>query len=123
MQSLGTQNVGLEALEQRHQHRRAAADLVGQGRQANGHALLGITLGLPVERLVLAKLLEGRIAWLPTTKTQQDGPHRRETDPRSNSPTRMASRRGRHVPFGRRRWFPGLYSPQPTVAEANKFLS
>ncbi len=58
MQSLGTQHVGLEALEQRHQRRRAAADLVGQGRQTDRHALLGIALGLPVERLMLAKLLE-----------------------------------------------------------------
>jgi hypothetical protein len=58
MQPLGTQHVGLEALEQRHQHRRAAADLVGQGRQADRHALLGVALGLPVERLMLAELLE-----------------------------------------------------------------
>ena len=58
MQSLGAQDVGLDALEQRRQHRRAAADLVGQGRQADRHAFLGIALGLPVERLMLAKLLE-----------------------------------------------------------------
>ena len=58
MQSLGAQHVGLKALEQRHQRRRAAADLVGQGRQTDRHALLGIALGLPVERLMLAKLLE-----------------------------------------------------------------
>src|SRR5437764_7043844 len=60
MQSLGTQDAGLEALEQRHQRRRAATDLVSQGRQTDRHALLGITLGLPVERLMLAKLLEWR---------------------------------------------------------------
>ncbi len=48
----------LDALEQRRQHRRAAADLVGQGRQTDRHALLGIAFGLPVERLMLAKLLE-----------------------------------------------------------------
>jgi hypothetical protein len=32
MQSLGAQDVGLDALEQRRQRRRAAADLVGQRR-------------------------------------------------------------------------------------------
>ena len=58
MQSLGAQNVRLEALVQRRQCRRAAADLVGQGRQTDRHALLGIALRLPVERLMLAKLLE-----------------------------------------------------------------
>ena len=58
MQSLGAQDVGLEALEQWRQRCRAAADLVGQGRQTERHALLGIALGLTVERLMLAKLLE-----------------------------------------------------------------
>ena len=58
MQSLGAQDVRLDALEQRRQHRRAAADLVGQGRQTDRHALLGIAFGLPVERLMLAKLYE-----------------------------------------------------------------
>src|ERR1019366_7021534 len=58
MQSLGAQDVRLDALEQRRQRHRAAADLVGQGRQTDRHALLGIALGLAVERLMLAKLLE-----------------------------------------------------------------
>src|ERR1035437_5470799 len=58
MQSLGAQDVGLEALEQRRQRRRAAADLISQGRQADRYTLLGIALRLPVKRLMLAKLLE-----------------------------------------------------------------
>jgi len=58
VQSLGAQSVGLKALEQRRQRRRAAADLVGQGRQADRHTLLGTALRLPVERLMLTKLLE-----------------------------------------------------------------
>src|SRR6476619_3886386 len=41
----------LKALGQRHQSRRAATNLVGQSRQIDRHALLGIALGLPVERL------------------------------------------------------------------------
>jgi hypothetical protein len=58
MQALGAQDMGLEALEQRRQRGGAAADLVRQGRQAERHALFGITLGLTVERLMLPKLLE-----------------------------------------------------------------
>ena len=50
--------IDAEAGEQRRQRRRAAADLVGQGRQTDRHALLGIALRLPVERLMLAKFLE-----------------------------------------------------------------
>ena len=44
------------------QHRRAAADLVGQGRQTDRHALLGIAFGLPVERLMLANFSNRIIA-------------------------------------------------------------
>jgi hypothetical protein len=58
MQSFGAQHIGFETLEQRHRRRPAAADLVGQGRQTDRHAFLGIALRLPVERLMLAKLLE-----------------------------------------------------------------
>jgi hypothetical protein len=58
MQSLGAQDVGLEALEQWRQRCRAAAHLVGKGRQAERQAFLGIALGLTVERLMLAKLLD-----------------------------------------------------------------
>ena len=58
MQALGAHDVGFEPFEQRRQCGRAAANLVGQGRQANGHAFPGIALRLPVERLMLAKFLE-----------------------------------------------------------------
>ena len=40
------------------QHRAAGADLVGQRRQAERHAFPGVALGLAVERLMLAELLE-----------------------------------------------------------------
>ena len=56
--ALGAQDVRLDAFEQRQQRHRAAADLVGQGRQTDRHALLGIALCLAVKRLMLAKLLE-----------------------------------------------------------------
>ena len=43
---------------QRLQHRSACADLVGQRRQAQLDAFAGIAFALPVERLMLAELLE-----------------------------------------------------------------
>ena len=47
-----------EAPEQGRQRDCAAANLVGEGRQADRHAFPGISFGLPVQRLVLAELLE-----------------------------------------------------------------
>ena len=44
--------------DERRQHRAAGADLVGQGRQAERHALPGVAFGLAVERLMLPVLLE-----------------------------------------------------------------
>jgi hypothetical protein len=58
MQSLGCQHVSFDAPEERHKHRGAGADLIGQGGKAERHALLGVALGLPVKRLMLHKLLE-----------------------------------------------------------------
>src|ERR1700732_227855 len=55
MQPLRAQHVGLKALEQRRQCRRTAADLVGQSRQADRHALVGIALRLPVEGRMLGQ--------------------------------------------------------------------
>lgn len=48
----------LKALEQRHQGPGAGADLVGQRGKADRHAFARIALGLAIERLVLAELLE-----------------------------------------------------------------
>ena len=58
MQSFGCEDVRFDAPEDRFQHRAAGPDLVGQGRQAQRHAFLGIAFGLAVERLMLPKLLE-----------------------------------------------------------------
>ena len=49
--------------EQRLQHRRAGAHLIGQRRQAEGHALTGIALGLAVQRLELFPSGLSRRAW------------------------------------------------------------
>ncbi len=58
VQPPGGHDMGLQPLEQRHQHGRASADLVSQGRQAERDALAAVALGLAVEWLVLAELLE-----------------------------------------------------------------
>ena len=58
MQPLGRQDMGPDQGMERRQRRRAGADLVGQGGEAELDALAGVALGLPVQRLVLAELLE-----------------------------------------------------------------
>ena len=58
MQALGGKDVGLDALEKRFECRATGADLIGQRRERKRHTLAPIALGLPVQRLVLAELLE-----------------------------------------------------------------
>src|SRR2546423_10602230 len=58
MQSFSGEDVVLKTPENRFQNRATGPHLVGQGRQAERHAFLGVTFGLAVERLVLPKLLE-----------------------------------------------------------------
>src|SRR4030081_2681786 len=58
VQALGREDMGFKPSEQRRQHRAAGADLIGQGRQAEGHSLLGVALGLAVQWLMLPILLE-----------------------------------------------------------------
>lgn len=43
---------------ERHQRSGAGADLIGQGRKAQFHALAGVAVTLAVERLMRAELLE-----------------------------------------------------------------
>ena len=69
MQALGGENMGLDALEDRHQRGGAGAHLIGKGRQAQRHAFSPVALGLAVQRLMLTELLE-----------QQHG-HKVGTDP------------------------------------------
>ena len=58
MHALGREHVGTDQVVERLQQHGAAADLVGERRQAQFDALARIALGLPVERLMLAVLLE-----------------------------------------------------------------
>ncbi len=58
VQSVGCKDMRFKALEDRVQHRAAGPHLVGQGRQAERHAFLGVAFGLAVERLMLPELLE-----------------------------------------------------------------
>src|SRR5690606_13161759 len=50
--------MGLDPAVERHQRGAGGADLVGQCREAQRHALAGVALGLAVQRLMLAELLE-----------------------------------------------------------------
>ena len=50
--------MGLDQRVQRAQRRGAGADLIGQGRKAQVDAFAGVALALPVQRLMLAELLE-----------------------------------------------------------------
>ena len=58
MHALAREHVGADQIVERPQQHGAAADLVGERRQAQVDALARIALGLPVERLMLAVLLE-----------------------------------------------------------------
>ena len=58
VETLGGEHMSLKPFEERRQYRRAGADPVGERRQAQRHAFPGVALGLPVERLMLAVLLE-----------------------------------------------------------------
>jgi hypothetical protein len=58
MQPLGREDVRLDPPEDRLQHGTTGADLIGQGRQADRHAFLGVAFGLTVQRLMLPELFE-----------------------------------------------------------------
>ena len=58
MQTFRRHDVCLDQAQQRIQHRAGRAHDVGRGRQADRHALPGISLDLAIERLMLTELLE-----------------------------------------------------------------
>ena len=58
VEAFGRQNMVPDQGVDRCQSRGAGTDLVGQRREAEVDAFLGVALGLPVERLVLPELLE-----------------------------------------------------------------
>jgi hypothetical protein len=58
MQSLGAEDMGADQIVDRLQRHGAGPDLVGQGGKADLNAFLGVALGLPVQGLMLAELLE-----------------------------------------------------------------
>ena len=58
VQSLGCEDMRLDAREERGEDGTAGADLIGQGREAERHPFPGVAFSLAVERLVLPKLLE-----------------------------------------------------------------
>jgi len=58
-----SQDVALDQRMERLQDRRAGADLVGQGGQADLDALAGEALALPVQRLVLSRTAPSPAGW------------------------------------------------------------
>jgi hypothetical protein len=58
MQALGRHDMGLEEAAEGVEHRADRANRVGHGRQRDRRAFERIAFGLPVQRLVLAELLE-----------------------------------------------------------------
>jgi hypothetical protein len=58
MKTPGCQNMGPDQGMDRCQRGSAGPDLIGQRREAEVDAFPGVALGLPVQRLVLAELLE-----------------------------------------------------------------
>jgi hypothetical protein len=58
MQAIGGQDMGFETPAQRSQRRAARTHGIGHGREADRNTFTRVTLGLAVERLMLAKLLE-----------------------------------------------------------------
>ena len=58
MQPLGRHHMGLDQSAERIERRADRAHGVGHGRQRDRRALQGIALGLTVQRLMLAELLE-----------------------------------------------------------------
>ncbi|CAJ0877680.1 hypothetical protein AMST5_02900 [freshwater sediment metagenome] len=58
MQAFGRHDMSFHKAKERIERRTDRADRIGHGRQRNRHAFQGITLGLTVQGLVLAELLE-----------------------------------------------------------------
>src|SRR5476649_879530 len=58
MQPLAGEDMSFDALDDRIQHKAGGAYLIGQGRQADRHALSRVPLGLEVQWLMLPILLE-----------------------------------------------------------------
>ena len=58
MQANGSQNMGTDQIMDRLQRRRASPYLIGQSGEAEIDAFPGVALGLAVQWLMLAELLE-----------------------------------------------------------------
>jgi hypothetical protein len=58
VQALGRQHIGFETIMERTKGVAAGAHLIGKRREAQRHAFTRIALGLAVQRLMLAELLE-----------------------------------------------------------------
>ena len=58
MQALGRHDAGFDKTQERIERRADRAHRVGHGRESDRYAFQGVALGLAVQRLMLAELLE-----------------------------------------------------------------
>src|SRR5271168_1250230 len=66
MEALGSQGMGFDQKVEGFERDGAGADLIGERRETEIHTFQGVTITLPVQRLMLAKLFEhqhGQEAW------------------------------------------------------------
>ena len=116
MQPLGGQHMRLDETPQRIERRADGADGVGHGRQGDRHAFERIALGLTVQRLMLAELLEGdhRQQARPRPAARDDMKRRRRLCDLLAVPAGELLPHGLHdLPLARRR----LQRPRHILAE------
>ena len=96
MQALGGEHMGFDQLAQRIERGRDRTDRISHGRERDRRALQGIALALPVQRLMLAELLEH-----DHRKQARPGPSPRDDMIRSRRLTdRLAVAAGKLLPHG-----------------------
>ena len=116
VQALGRHHVGLDEPSQRIEGCADGADRVGHGRQRDRRALERVTLGLPVQRLMLAELLEHdhrqQARARPGARNDMER-RRRLADLLAVAAGELLSNRLDHLPPARRR----LQGPRHILAE------
>jgi len=104
VQPLGRQHMAFDQRIKRLQRRRAGADLVGQRRHAQIDAFPPIALALPVQRLMLAELLEqdhGQQVWAGKAARGHMKGRSRLRDPLALPARELLAHRLDHLPLAR----------------------
>ena len=116
VQALSRHDMGLDESQQRIERRAARPHGVGHGRQADRHTFPSIALGLPVQGLMLAELLEQRSSpadWRPPIPWRSHGRGRRLADLLAIPAGELLPHRFDHLPLARDR----LQGPGHVLAE------